>query len=123
MGNHTAGYDLLSSRSGRLRRHAFQVKLNRFLLNKIAFRGFNDALKESINTILGILGRKNVIKDGLKVLSLSASMWFSLTVELLPKGTSYTRHEDVSKTESWQKYVINLCLLWITDPSLHLYLL
>lgn len=76
-----------------------------------------------MNTILGILGRKNVIKDGLKVLSLSASMWFSLTVELLPKGTSYTRHEDVSKTESWQKYVINLCLLWITDPSLHLYLL
>lgn len=40
-----------------------------------------------------------------------------LTVELLPKlaFTSYTGHEDVSKTESWQKYVINLCDVFAVD--------
>lgn len=50
------------------------LKMNRFLLHKISFRGFNDALKESISTILVSLGKKNVIKDGLKVLSLLASL-------------------------------------------------
>lgn len=47
----------------------------------------------------------------------SQSPLLQIEVELLSKFafTSYTGHKDVPKTESWQKYVINLCDVFAVD--------